>query len=72
MVEIIEKKVCQKDKIFLEEVKDFYLIVTREDNKITQIEFKDKTTSDWGFTLSRVDLNSFVKLIKEFINVRQL
>ena len=72
MVEIIEKKVCQKDKIFLEEVKDFYLIVTREDNKITQIEFKDKTTSDWGFTLSRVDLNIFVQLIKEFINVRQL
>ena len=72
MVEIIEKKVCQKDKIFLEEVKDFYLIVTREDNKITQIEFKDKTSSDWGFTLSRLNLNSFVQLIKEFINVRQL
>jgi hypothetical protein len=72
MVEIIEKKICQIDKISLEEVVDYYLIVTREDNKITQIEFKDKTSSDWGFTLSRLNLNSFVQLIKEFINVRQL
>ena len=73
MVNILEKNEIQIDEVTLNYIKDYTLIVTRKNNIIIELYFKDHASTGKGFTITgSIAINNFVELLKEFINVREI
>lgn len=74
MVKTLETNNIQVDEVTLKDIKNHSLVVTRTNNKISNIRFKDNNDSHGGFVINGFynNLDILVQLLKEFIVVRDI
>lgn len=75
MVKTLETNNIQVDEVTLKDIKNHSLVVTRTNNKVSNIQFKDNNNSYGGFVVNDFynnNLDIFVQLLKEFIVVRDI
>ena len=60
------------DEVTLEYIKDYSLLVGRTNDVVTSLVFKDHADTGKGFYVSgATNLNAFIKLLMEFVEVRR-